>query len=53
MISSLLSNYITSIYDSHYNHGNITKQLLLKNSEHTKHIFSNELKYKETILNFI
>lgn len=47
------SNYITSIFDSHNNHGNITEQLLLENSEHTKHILSNELKYKETILNFI
>ena len=44
---------ISLLYKSHTNHDNITEQLLLENSEHTKHILSNELKYKETILNFI
>ena len=48
-----LLRIILLLYDSHNNHGNVIEQLLLENSEHTKHILSNELKYKETILNFI
>ena len=46
-------NYITSIVNSHYKHKHETEQLLLDNSDHCKHILSNELKYKETIYNFL
>jgi hypothetical protein len=47
------SHYINSIVDSQLNHGNITKQLLLEDSEHAKHIRLNETIYKEKILDFI
>ena len=47
------SHYINSIVDSQLNHGNITEQLLLEDSEHAKHIRLNGTIYKEKILDFI
>ena len=47
------THYINSIVDTQLKHGNITEQLLLENSEHTKHIRLNESMYKNKIFNFI